>query len=219
MTDMFNATMLQSIGHVLFGLFLIVLGISFGWKFIQASFLGKVNYWGGIEKVHWLFHPITIFVTPIFVHTPPSAKNLIKTRQAGYVHLFWGPIFFLTSLMLLVSGADFLGLPGTSAMNFVLTCGRSDIPPAITYQPPFTYKFPILKKARKTVIRLLTADILFKDKDKTTNLYSIKGYKPDTLIEEDEEDRQEAADMERKRQLFLQQQQAQHPQTAPVPKK
>jgi hypothetical protein len=209
---------LTNIGHVLGGILLMVLGLSFGYKFIEASFMGRVNYWGGLEKVHWLFHPITMFFTPFFVHTKPKDTNLIKTRTAGYVHLVWGPLFFLLSLMLMVSGADFLSLPGTAVMNFVLTCGRHDIPQAIVYQPPpangmlGTYKFPILKKARRTVFRLLTADI-YMDKKKVLNTFEregkdTRGFTGSKLVdpEEEEEDRIEA-EQERLRQ----QQQAPQP--------
>jgi hypothetical protein len=90
---------------------------------------------------------------------------------------------------MMVSGADYIGLPGTQFMNFVLTCGRSDIPPAITYQPPFTYKFPILKKARRTLLKLVTSDIYM---DKKQQLNPFDDSKKIKLWEEDEEDRQEA---------------------------
>lgn len=220
MTDMIPASMLpylQTIGHALGGVLLFALGLSFGYKFIQASFMGRVNYWGGLERVHWLFHPVTMFVTPLFVHAAPRENNLIKTRTAGYVHLVWGPFFFFISLMLMVSGADYLGLPGTDVMNFVLTCGRKDIPPAITYEPPFTYKFPILKKARRTVFRMLTSDI-YLDKNKTMNPFDDS--KKVKLWEEDDEDRKED-ELDRLRQAQkeppkgLQQQQAQPQQAHP----
>lgn len=201
MTDIIPASMmpiLQTFGACLAGIILMILGISYGYKFFQAALMGKVNYWSGLEKVHWIFHPITIFVTPLFVHTAPKETNLIKSRTAGWVHLLFGPFFFLTSLMLLVSGADMLHLPGTDVMNFVLTCGgRKDIPQAIVYQPPFTYKFPILKKARRTLIRLLTGDI-YLDKSKQMNPFDdskkIKLYEEDEDdLREDELDRQKAA--------------------------
>ena len=94
--------------------------------------------------------------------------------------------------MMLVAGADFMHLPGTQVMNFVLTAGRPGIPPAITYQPPFTYRFPLLKKARKTVFRILTADIKT-DKSKSINALERNGvnverYSKTPWDEEDEEE-------------------------------
>jgi hypothetical protein len=235
MTDMNSMLpLLQNTARALAGILLIALGLSFGYKFFTASFLGKVNYWGGLEKVHWLFHPITLFVTPFLVHFPPKTTNLIKVRSAGYVHLLWGPVFFLVSLMLMVSGADFLGLPGTKAMNFVLTCGRPDIPAAITYQPPTsewaigTYKFPILRKAKRVVFRLLTQDIQI-SKNKAINPFAESGKKAGRkFLYEDEEDRLEdereeaeaAAKQQAEAQKQLQaQQQQQQQQKAPGPPK
>jgi hypothetical protein len=156
------------------GVLLMLLGLSFGYKFFMASMMGKMTYWAGLEQFGWYFAPMTILVTPLFVHTPPKSTNLIKTKTAGWIHLVWGPVFFLLSLMMLVAGADYLGLPGTQCMNMVLTCGRTDVPPAIIYQPPFSYKFPIIKRARKTIFKILTADIKM-DKNKSMNSYERNG--------------------------------------------
>lgn len=153
---------------MVFGVLLICLGLIYAYKFFEASVFGKYTYWDGLRPFGWYFIPLTILVTPLLAIGKPSEKNLIRTKNAGWVHLIWGPAFFLLSLMMLVAGADFLKLPGTQLMNTVLTCGRHDIPPAITYQPPFTYKFPLLKKARKTVFKILTADIKT-DKSKAIN--------------------------------------------------
>lgn len=188
------------------GAFLFVLGLSYGYKFFLSAIQGKVDYWAGLESFGWYFVPMTVLITPLLVHTPARDTNLIKTKTAGWVHLFWGPVFFLLSLMMMVAGADFMGLPGTKFMNMVLTFGRTDVPPAITYQPPFTYKFPILKKARRTVFKILTADIQF-DKKKSLNAWEQNGrdvreFSGAKLEDEEEEDRREA---EEERQRALQQ--------------
>lgn len=200
------------------GAMLFILGISYGYKFVIASFVGKMNYWAGLEAFGWYFAPLTILVTPLFVHTPPKETNLIRTKSAGWVHLVWGPVFFLLSLMMMVAGADFMGqavgnntAPGTKVMNFVLTCGNPSVPPAIVYQPPFTYKFPILRKARRTVFKLLTSDI-YMDKSKTLNQFEKEGrdvreFGGGKLESEEEEDAREA---EEERQRELQRQQQQH---------
>lgn len=167
------------------GALLFALGVSYSYKFFQASFLGNVNYWSGLDNFSWIFAPITSFVTPFLCHTPATGKSLIKTQHAAWVHLLWGPIFFLAGLMCLVAGADFMGLPGTQAMNYVLTFGRPDVPPAIVYSPPFTYKFPVLKTARKSLFKLLTADIAW---DKSKSMLEEKETTGTTNAQEEEDD-------------------------------
>lgn len=148
------------------GLLLLALGGSFFYKFCQASFIGKVSYWTGLEQFGWLFAPLTTLVTPLLCHTPPSDKTLIRAKTAAWVQLFWGPIFFLLSIMFMTAGADFVGgavskgeaRPGSQAMNWLLTFGRPT-EQAIVYVPPFGYKFPILKKVRKIVFTFLTLEL------------------------------------------------------------
>lgn len=145
------------------GALLFLIGVSYGYKFVRASFLGKVNYWSGFDHFGWIFAPFTMLVTPFLCHTPANGKTLIKTKDAAWVHLLWGPVFFMSSLMCMVAGADFMGLPGTSAMNYILTFGRMDVPPAITYSPPFTYKFPFLANAQKTILEMATTKMDWDD--------------------------------------------------------
>ena len=157
------------------GVVLMCLGVSYAYKFFQASVMGKYIYWDGLRPFGWMFAPFTILITPLLVHGKPTDKNLIREKTAGWVHLFWGPAFFLASLMCLVSGADLAHLQGSQAMNYVVTCGNHPgIPRAITYHPPFTYKFPLLKKAGKKVFLILTADIKT-DKSKSINALERKG--------------------------------------------
>lgn len=155
------------------GFLVFVLGVMYAVKFFQASIMGKVSYWVGLEAFHgatlgFIFVPLTILITPLFCLGKPDDKKLIRTKIAPWVHLFWGPVFFLASLMCMTAGADFMGFPGSTIMNTVLTFGRQDVPPAIVYTPPFGYKFPILKKARKVVFKFLTQQIAF-DKRKSLN--------------------------------------------------
>jgi hypothetical protein len=86
-----------------------------------------------------------------------------------------------------------MGLPGSQVMNTVLTFGRPDVPPAIVYTPPFGYKFPILKKARKVVFKFLTQEIKF-DKKNSLNSFEREGRSVDEYSradwdDEDEEDK------------------------------
>lgn len=164
---------LQPALHIIGGALVFALGASFAWKCFQAAFNGKTEFWSGLEHYGMLFVPITM-LTPLFCHLPHGPKSLIKTKQESYIHLLYGPVFFLLSLMCLTAGADQMGLPGSASMNMVLTCGRHDVPPAITYSPPFTYRFPILKKARKTIVRTLTTRIET-DKSKSLNAFEKAG--------------------------------------------
>lgn len=194
------------------GFLLFLLGISYGYKFCLASFMGRMTYWAGLETFGWWFAPVTMFITPLLVHTPPKSTNLIKSKTAGWVHLIWGPVFFLLSLMMMVAGADFMNLPGTKVMNFVLTAGQPGVPQAIVYQPPFTYKFPLLKKARRKLFRLLTVEIAI-DKSKVLNQLEregqdVKGYKRET--EEEEEAREEEEERIEAQKKYMQQQSQSH---------
>lgn len=168
------------------GFSIFCLGISFAWKFFQAGFLGKVAYWSGLEKFQvgpgWLFFaPITYFISPLLCHLPYNPKNsLIHERQQLWVHLFFGPVFFVASLMCMTSGSDLMGIPGSNSLNTILTLGRSDVPQCIVYTPPGdtqffgTYRFPFAKKATKVVLRFLVTKVP-EDKKNSYNAYEQKG--------------------------------------------
>jgi hypothetical protein len=134
------------------GIVLMVLGLSFLYKCAVALFFGKTSYWEG-------FLPFTI-VSPLLIHLPAGEKSLIKTAHAWWVHVTLGPIFFFVSLLCLASGADQLGLPGTESVNYVLTLGREDVPPAVIYDRGTGYKFPIFKKAADTIYKGLTSPVV-----------------------------------------------------------
>lgn len=157
------------------GFVLFVIGISFAWKFLLAALQGKLAYWSGLEKFGFIFIPITWFLSPLLIHLPfDSKKSLIHETQHMWVHLVWGPAFFVLALMFMTSGSDLMGLPGSNTLNTVLTLGRTDIPPCIVYTPPFNYRFPFVRKATKTVLRFLTHKIPQNAKD-SYNAYEQKG--------------------------------------------
>lgn len=157
------------------GFTMFVIGISFAYKFVQAAFTGKVAYWSGLEKFGFLFFPITVFISPMLIHLPFDPKHsLCKWRQELWVHLFFGPIFFVSALMFMTSGADLMGLPGSTSLNAILTLNRSDVPPCIVYSPPFNYRFPFVKKATRTVLKALTIRIK-EDKKDAYNAFTQRG--------------------------------------------
>lgn len=163
------------------GFAILVLGLSFAWKFYQAAFLGRVAYWTGLEKFGFLFAPITLFISPMLCHLPyDPERSLIQERQQLWVHLFFGPVFFVSALMCMTSGFDLMNLPGSQSLNTILTLGRRDIPQCIVYTPPGEkqligqYKFPFVKKATKIVLRALVTKVP-EDKKNSYNAYEQKG--------------------------------------------
>jgi hypothetical protein len=181
---------LQQPLQIVGGLVVFGIGLSFAWKTYQAAFNGKVRMWTGLEKFSFIFVPLTLLITPFFCHFPSDPKrSLIQTRQQGWVHLYWGPMFLLATLAFLTCGMDMMGLPGSAGMNFVLTGGRNDVPRAIVYDPPFSYKFPILKKVTKRVVKFLTHKV---PEGKAYNeLKKGRGYSevndPDSLFTDDDD--------------------------------
>ena len=158
------------------GFAMFLLGLSFAWKCVQAAFYGKVAYWSGLAQFGWLFMPVTVFLSPLIIHLPyDPKKGLIHERQQLWVHMYFGPLFFVLSLMFMTSGADMMNLPGSTTLNYVLTLGnRPEIPPCIVYSPPFHYKFPFLRKAAKVVYKAVTYVVPMK-KDDIMNAYERNG--------------------------------------------
>lgn len=141
---------------LLIGLILFALGLSFGWKFLQAILHGELRYWAGLEPFGIFFAPITYLITPLLIHLPSGKDSLIKTKMgSSLVYLVYGPCFFLLSLVFLVAGADFMGLPGSRVMNAVLTLGQPN-QVALEYKPPFEYNFPFFQKIRIEVVDIIT---------------------------------------------------------------
>src|SRR5438552_3899623 len=104
--------------HIVLGLIFLILGCTFSYKFWQAAVLGRVWYWAG-------FLPLTI-ISPWIIHLPPrnKAKTLTKQMQGIWVHIFFGPAFFICALLTLTGGADMLGFGGTEFVNNVLSMGK-----------------------------------------------------------------------------------------------
>lgn len=134
------------------GVLLMALGVSFFWKGILALFLGDVTYWSG-------FLPITL-ISPLFIHLPPKPGSLIKKTRAFWVHFTVGPLFFFLSLALMSAGADQVGLPGSQAVNWVLTMGKPDAPAAITYSRTGGYKLNFIKTMGDAIYKAATGKVL-----------------------------------------------------------
>ncbi|MBX9669697.1 MAG: hypothetical protein K2X93_18890 [Candidatus Obscuribacterales bacterium] len=140
----------QPVWLVIGGL-LIILGLSFCYKAWNATVLGRAHYWSG-------FLPFTL-VSPWLIHLPPGERSLIKVKEGLLCHMFIGPLFFVTALPCLIVGADLVGLPGTSSLNFIVNGGDKGKPSAITYSPPLTYAFPIAHVAGKKINKIFQTQI------------------------------------------------------------
>jgi hypothetical protein len=168
------------------GVILLALGISFIYKFFQAAIFGKLTYWTGIDNygitpVWFTFKPLARAATPFFCHLPYGKDSLITTIQQIWVH-FFSIFFFAAAVVCVTWGADTLGLPGASTVNYVLSGGRTDMPPIIRYKPRtkkgklrvIPYTFPIVKRAEKTVFKAATTKIPF-DRAKSLNEFERRG--------------------------------------------
>ncbi len=148
---------------LLIGIVLILLGVSFAFKFVRACVLGKLDYWSG-------FLPFSI-ISPFFVHTvappPPlpshakvkdkladkGKRSLVKEVSGIWIHTVVGPIFLVVSVLLLTAGFDLVGLPGSDTLNFIMNGGNPTAPRAVVYDKRYTFKFPILERSMKKVGR------------------------------------------------------------------
>ena len=143
---------------VFIGILLMVLGCSFAYKTVQAGVMGRVLYWSG-------FLPMTI-VSPFFTHLPPGEKSLIKSAEGVWVHLLMGPIFAIVTVLCFCAGADMVGLPGTNTLNFILNAGNETRPISVSFDKHRGYKFPMLDRAGKQFMKLMSGQYKISDKDK-----------------------------------------------------
>lgn len=137
--------------YTLIGVLLLVLGVSFVYKGWSAAVLGRCYYWSG-------FLPITL-ISPWMIHFPPGENSLIKKREGLLCHMLIGPLFFLTAMFCLLFGADFVGLPGSDTVNFILAGGDRSKPAAIIYSPPANYRWPIVARAGKQIDKIFQTQI------------------------------------------------------------
>ncbi len=72
--------------------------------------------------------------------------------------MIFGPVFFLLCLGFLAAGADRLGLPGSTSINWIMTAGGNPrIPAAIRYSSKYGYSFPFVERLSKAMMRLIEA--------------------------------------------------------------
>ncbi len=116
---------------------LVILGLSFAYKFFRAVILGKVYYWTG-------FMPFTV-ISPFVILWPGSKRSLIREAQGFWVYILLGPIFLILSILLIEAGLDLFGVPATDTLNFAINGGNTLRPPAIRFDKQrYAYSFPFL---------------------------------------------------------------------------
>lgn len=151
------------------GLIVTLFGLSFAYRCFRACVLGKVNYWSGFQGGGFfekaIFGPLS-FLSMLLIHTPPPPSPQLGKRSTGidpktgkrsleretsglWVHLIMGPIFLILSVLFLAAGCDFMGLPGTETLNFVMNGGNRLAPTAVAYDKRFTFQFPVIVRALK----------------------------------------------------------------------
>jgi hypothetical protein len=116
---------------------LIVIGLSFAFKFFRAVILGKLWYWTG-------FLPFTL-ISPFVILWHGSKRSLIREAQGFWVYVLMGPIFLILSILLIEAGLDLFGVPATDSINYVINGGNTLRPPAIRFDKQrYAYSFPFL---------------------------------------------------------------------------
>ncbi len=149
---------------IAFGVFLVVLGCSFAYKSYMAIVKGRLLIWQG-----WL--PFTL-VSPFVNHLPPGKNSLLKYKEAMWIHVIMGPVFFVLTILCVAAGVDYIGFPGTDAINSAMTGGKLGAAPAITFNKQRGYTFPILPRAAAHFGKLMGGKIGLNQKD---SLYDANG--------------------------------------------
>jgi hypothetical protein len=143
---------------LVFGIFLMVVGVSFAYKTYVAGIQGRVMYWEG-------FLPFTL-LSPFLLHLPGGKKSLIKPAEGLWVHAVMAPIFLVLSILCLAAGADYTGLPGVATLNVAMNgfkWGRAD---SIVFNRRSGYQFPIVPRSAKTLAKIFGAKVGEKEEDK-----------------------------------------------------
>lgn len=140
------------------GVALILLGLSFAFKFYLAGIRGKVLIWQGLL-------PLTV-LSPLITHLPPGKRSLLKYKEGMWVHIFVAPIFLVLTILCLAAGSDLVGLPGTEMLNLAVNGGNESAPPAVLFSKAKGYHFPILARAGKKLHKIFLESELYLSEEK-----------------------------------------------------
>ena len=142
--------------QIVLGVLVMILGVSFGWKAFQAMVKGKLKYWEG-------FLPFTL-ISLFALHGPSGKRSLVKETEGLWVHMVMGPIYLITSVLVICAGADLANLPGVSTLNLVLNGGKAGT--AVSFDKKYGYKFPIFARAQPIFKKLFSSEADLKNGDK-----------------------------------------------------
>jgi hypothetical protein len=143
---------------IAFGVFLIILGLSFAYKGYEAMVKGKLLIWQG-------FLPFTM-LSPFINHLPPRKNSLLKYKEGMWIHVIMGPLFLLLTVLFIAAGGDFVGYPATDNLNFFLTGGRLGAAPMLMFSKRTGYQFPFGPRLATAFGKMMSGKIEMKGKDR-----------------------------------------------------
>ncbi|RTL38027.1 MAG: hypothetical protein EKK48_22265 [Candidatus Melainabacteria bacterium] len=132
------------------GIALMVLGVSFFYKAVVAIINGRMPYWTG-------FLPLTI-ISPLLIHLPGSKNSLIKFTEGMWVMAVMAPVFLVLSVLCLLSGAEYAGLPAVEQVNSALH-GGTDGTAVIAFSKTRGFAFPLLAHSSPALKRVFGSSI------------------------------------------------------------
>jgi hypothetical protein len=116
-----------------------------------------MRYWSG-------FLPFTI-ASPFLLHLPTMSKrSLIRETEGLWIHMLMAPIFLILAVLSFGAGADLAGLPGTAAVNYVLSGGKGT--EEVVFHKESGYQFPILGRAKPVLEKVFGQKFKVDEKDK-----------------------------------------------------
>lgn len=132
------------------GILLMALGVSFFYKAVIALVKGRMEYWTG-------FLPLTL-ISPFLIHVPGSKNSLIKNAEGMGVIAVMAPIFLVLSVLCMLSGAEYAGMPAVENMNSALH-GGTDGTAVIAFSKTHGFAFPLLAHSSPALKRVFGSSI------------------------------------------------------------
>lgn len=132
------------------GVVLMAVGVSFFYKAVIALMKGRMEYWTG-------FLPLTI-ISPFLIHVPGSKNSLIKFAEGMWVVAVMAPIFLVLSVLCMLSGAEYAGMPAVENMNTALH-GGTDGTAVIAFSKTHGFAFPVLAHSSPALKRIFNSSI------------------------------------------------------------
>ncbi len=132
------------------GIVLMAVGVSFFYKSVIALVKGRMEYWTG-------FLPLTM-ISPFLIHLPGSKNSLIKFAEGLWVVAVMAPVFLVLSVLCMLSGAEYAGMPAVENMNSALH-GGTDGTAVIAFSKTRGFAFPLLAHSSPALKRVFSSSI------------------------------------------------------------